>query len=961
MGFWESLAVASSVKGATAFGSALLDKYRNARAVQTALERRRKGDRRSDDIVKAADLIGTALAKDGSLTEPLDKLLKLVSVTIIPQHLMECVQVGIVPQNALSLVELVGRHECGLSPEEAGAAALGIYEAIQAISESGLLPLRLTSNANQRAARERKLRRHEANLALDLDSEDDVYQALNNLSADDEATIFRDIAVNTFNAYDEIDVHTAEGSVHRVPISDVFVTPSIHQIHGATSSLRFRDLRQNLYMTNYHSISWQELLSKVDRTVLLGDPGGGKSTLSKKLCTEIADEAAKGGKILPVFVKLRSYTAVMTSGKIDNIFDFISNEIASYVPDYEKSIVESFVSYWLKTGALMVFFDGLDEVLTIPNRIQISKEIDEFCERYPLSRVLVTSRFVGYDIAPLEKFNHFAVGALSHDAISDLFDKIFISIMKQSKSIVQESRAEFLREASSKAEELISNPLMLTLIIIVHSRRREIPDNRADLYGYCAELLFERWDGYRNINPELPERYRLYDLLMHVSAILLDDDKYGGTINKKDLLSEAKAFFISDYVDNREGRASEAAAVMVDHLVGRSWILHEVGEDIFEFTHRTFLEFFYAKYLDEKYEGVEELVDAISPWVEVGNRSVSCHLVMQLRCKDKRLISSKLSARLREIVFDEKNAASVEFCAAATEYLLPDADEMALFVDKIACASVNRSYEHVLIRLLNSRSFQSEVIRDVVGRRLAAVTSVKDLRALHGVWSFLSRFGAQTPGLAPIHETIQKELLPRFESLQKKSPYVCRIFFDFGLTPDWQTVRYHGLKLWSDTVYPTPLYDSRISQLRDGIARLIEVADAEILPQDRFAYFCRLTLIDAMCVDRPLKVSRYARWPALDPDLKPIKTIRADNLEAIISGLCALVEISGEYSVSRNRPIVSTLKKIHGSLNAEHASFAFLNKWVSGEVSIFSPSVGADVRSKVFQDVKSQQNTVRII
>ena len=101
----------------------------------------------------------------------------------------------------------------------------------------------------------------------------------------------------------------------------------------------------------------------------------------------------------------------------------------------------------------------------------------------------------------------------------------------------------------------------------------------------CAELLFDRWDGYRDIVPELPERYRLFDLFKYLSSILYEKEEYGGRINKSDLIKESRDFFKRDYVDNKEGKSAAAAHHMVEHLTGRAWILHEVGEDVFEFTH----------------------------------------------------------------------------------------------------------------------------------------------------------------------------------------------------------------------------------------------------------------------------------------------------------------------------------------------------------------------------------------
>ena len=288
-------------------------------------------------------------------------------------------------------------------------------------------------------------------------------------------------------------------------------------------------------------------------------------------------------------------------------------------------------------GRCFLVFDGLDEVLTDSNRAKVTKEIREFAGKFVLSPILVTSRYVGYDNNRLSSFTHFGVSKLDDPTIGEIYKSVSISVLRKTSKQTEISLQAFMEEAKRKASELIRNPLLLTLIVIIHFKKREIPDNRADLYDACAELLFERWDSYRDIEPELPERYRLYDLLMHLSSILFEREALGGRITKTDLEKEAKKFFRNDYIDNKEGRAAHAARHMINHLTGRAWILHEVGENIFEFTHRTFLEFFFARHLEAKHESVEELIERIRLWLIEGDRTLPAHLALQVKSRDKRL------------------------------------------------------------------------------------------------------------------------------------------------------------------------------------------------------------------------------------------------------------------------------------------------------------------------------------
>lgn len=830
-----------TVSGLTGAARALADALRAKIRLQGVVYRAYSGTDVATVDRFTSELLG-AFGQQGQLSETVDATLRRLSVSGLTSHLVMCAAWDIEPKHGLAMIAYCYLSSGGDSIEDANVFASRLF---RIITEALAAESRLSAKhsiadlvRNDRSA-ERRVRRHEAALAsivadyLTIEREGGPVDALefasSRLKQRNEATTFHDIALNVLSNVDEVDVHSVDGAVVRVPLSDVYVEPPLFAVTKNGMFFQYRDMRGGRRQSQ-RRIGWSGFLALVDRTVLLGDPGGGKSTLSKKICTELALAASKGGTLLPIFVRLRSYAAQKAQNSALTVTDFMVATWREYTPEVPEDDLRTLLSYWLQVGQCFVVFDGLDEVLTVGNRASVSAEIREFAVRYPLSRFLVTSRFVGYESTSLPEFEHFGVGELDDDCISELFDKIHVGIVKGLPRTGTERKVAFIKEANERASELITNPLLLTLIIIVHSRRREIPDNRSDLYAHCAELLFERWDGYRNITPHLPERYRLYDLLMHISSLLMDRAELGGRMSKTDLLTVARDFFVDDYVDNKVGRASEAAKLLVDHLVGRSWILHEVGENVFEFTHRTFLEFFYARHLETRYESVETLIKAILQTVEDGSRSVSAHLSLQMKCKDKRTISTKAAVALSEFLEATPLQSGLHFCVDTIEYLLPSADVLRRYVRAIALRTITQSNGQALVRILSSKSPLNETVFSSALDAIGEIASIAKLKALNGVFEYVCS-DEQDARLVGFRQILNETVIKRVSREQARSAYALRLVFSMGGEVDWNAARSHGSRFWSDAGVDHYRWDVR-AQLIERV--MIELSGVQISPDWRY-------------------------------------------------------------------------------------------------------------------------------
>ncbi len=167
-------------------------------------------------------------------------------------------------------------------------------------------------------------------------------------------------------------------NVHRLPISSIYVEPDF-----------------NINMTE-EKITLSDLSLHLTRQVILGDPGCGKTTLSRVL-THYFSTRERVELIIPFLITLREYGEVCNTQELS----FIEYIVQQLKVSFQLDIADGVVEYLLVTGRAFVVFDGLDELMEVRYKKKMREKIESFSSLYPDTVVLVTSRKVGYSHAPL--------------------------------------------------------------------------------------------------------------------------------------------------------------------------------------------------------------------------------------------------------------------------------------------------------------------------------------------------------------------------------------------------------------------------------------------------------------------------------------------------------------------------------------------------------------------------------
>jgi hypothetical protein len=338
--------------------------------------------------------------------------------------------------------------------------------------------------------------------------------------------------------------------------------------------------------------------ASLNRCVILGDPGSGKSALLRYLAirwTRICGEGSWAALPVPLLIELRDYHR--WNGQDDK-------SILRYLQtgsNWHRLNPQTLNHLTENPERVILLLDGLDEIFDPAERALVVDDIQQFSRDFPDLRIVVTSRVVGYRPGRLRdaKFRHFMIQDLDESQI-DAFLGFWHDVTFEKGDEARQKRERLLQaiQRSKSIAQLAGNPLLLTMMAILN-RNQKLPDDRVDLYAQCSRLLLHQWDVERTLGkfPGLSDEIGLRektDILRTVAYAMqtrLSDKSRANYIDGTTLAS-----LIEDYLHTelRFEQSRAVARALVEQLRTRNFILCDLGADSYAFVHRTFLEYFCA-------------------------------------------------------------------------------------------------------------------------------------------------------------------------------------------------------------------------------------------------------------------------------------------------------------------------------------------------------------------------------
>jgi len=356
-------------------------------------------------------------------------------------------------------------------------------------------------------------------------------------------------------------------------------------------SAELEELRRRFQSSSTYPVL--DLLEHRPHTVILGDPGAGKTSLLKYLAMRWVYE---DGPTLPIWIDLREYASHR-----NGFLKFCDSHCATYGLNFvalEQRLHDS-------TSAL--YLDGLDEIFDLPARASVIEEASAFAARYPRIPIVITSRKLGYDPERLTN------AGFTHATLEDFDDTRIHQFLTQWHEAAEETPSERIRlheriaralRESRSIRDLAGNPLLLTMMAVLNANQ-ELPRDRVELYQQASRVLLHDWDASKTLSPDIFARQEKEELLRELAGAMQQEPSglAGNLISRKRLLEVFRSYLERLGVDDWYAKAN----ALVEQLTARNFILCHYGANHFGFVHRTFLEYFCATWFYDQELTIEQL------------------------------------------------------------------------------------------------------------------------------------------------------------------------------------------------------------------------------------------------------------------------------------------------------------------------------------------------------------------
>lgn len=391
--------------------------------------------------------------------------------------------------------------------------------------------------------------------------------------------------------------------INRKNLEDIFVKPYFKVIHNKFIK-NHKDYEDEFIFDEEYEIDYEQLFNYSDKIIILGNPGSGKSILIKSIICEILNKNNTDTlhenliNCIPFRIELRKYLAFKKHNR-GNIIKYLNSLLEE---EYGiTSMTEILLEKILKENKNIVFFDGLDEIFKIEDKIDIKNDIENFHSSFPLTKSVTSSRIIGYEEAKLNEEDFFEVNIKN---FNDSQIKEYLNKWYEKEEELSERRTSeingFLQKRNEIDNELISNPLLLSLIVIIYRNTLALPESKLEIYQSCTKTLVEKWDASKkdleiNLDPEIYKKREniLADLAYWQYQELSGDIiKITFTRALNNVASSLERLKITD-----ESEALNSAENFMEYAQKRSIYFEN------NFTHKTFLEYYCAYWI---YSNIEK-------------------------------------------------------------------------------------------------------------------------------------------------------------------------------------------------------------------------------------------------------------------------------------------------------------------------------------------------------------------
>ena len=327
-----------------------------------------------------------------------------------------------------------------------------------------------------------------------------------------------------------------------------------------------------------------------------GWPGSGKSTFLKYfgvsvLRSQISEDKDKNQLLFPIYIELKHIKSTLLKSINQELFKF--------------GIKEKKGNILMSSGNFIFLFDGLDEVDENKSK-QIITEINNLTSELNTNKnkFIVTCRSgVGAD-----SFLHLECFTITNFQRNQV--KLFIDNWFSDGIAILEKKAEKLYDELLKDEnipilELAQSPLLLALICILYSHKKQLPLNRSDLYKKVLELILYDWSEIKQTgNSKLKNIIDINDeieFLEEIGKCKFEKNSY--FFPSDDILNLIEQFYFKKFNSKTSfkrilAKAKFSSKEILKRIEIEQGIIVKHDNDTYSFCHLTMQEYLTARNID---------------------------------------------------------------------------------------------------------------------------------------------------------------------------------------------------------------------------------------------------------------------------------------------------------------------------------------------------------------------------
>ncbi|MEZ4863741.1 MAG: SUMF1/EgtB/PvdO family nonheme iron enzyme [Caldilineaceae bacterium] len=270
-------------------------------------------------------------------------------------------------------------------------------------------------------------------------------------------------------------------------------------------------------------VSAREAAAQSNRLVILGAPGGGKSTFVRQLLAQLIQARLEGKPapvglardLFPLLTVLRELaqrlqtldlTGLSDEARAEALVACLQSQWEADLQRFQGADLADHLTDALTNGQVLLVFDGLDEMAPA-TRPLVRLALAALLRHYPtIARVIVTCRVRSYvEGATLPGFTPYTLADFSEGKINDFVAawyqaQVDLGRLTRDKAAAQvaDLQAAALRPA---LRTMAANPMLLTTMALIHQKQTRLPEQRVRLYAEAVKVLLNRWQESKGIAP----------------------------------------------------------------------------------------------------------------------------------------------------------------------------------------------------------------------------------------------------------------------------------------------------------------------------------------------------------------------------------------------------------------------------------------------------------------------------